>query len=576
MSNLSKVLKQCYFQGETEKAYQFYFFDKGKSHWAPKFSVRISNGVVHFNSWIRDKNSDIEATYQLSNLHDYDKEKHFSTLEIRQKVKEFDFAVEPMNHQARGIEDSSGASGIGFFFDPGLGKTKTAIDEFCLLNMDEPLSILIICPKIALAVWESEFEKHCNPNIYKRLKFYRHEGKFRKKDQKLLDELYLRNTDNVFIINYDFTTSSKGVQIVQDFITSQKNVYCVLDESQKIANRKSGRGHKLTYPEFVGRIKYRRCLTGTSITNNVGSIWNQMRFIHPCAVPASYWKFLERYAADEDGKQAKNVNELKKMLKPYYFQATEDILDLPEAIDQEIQVRLSPETEAVYQTYASDFSLFDAIKEALNGGDQKLFNQLTKIKPKVLTENIEEDSSSDSVLKQLIRLKQIPSGLIGSVSEVVEKLEVWDKYQALLNLLDQLEDQQAIILSTSRLCIEKYSQKFKETNTVAIGLHTGACDDKEREKVLEDFKVGKTQYLFATTQTVETAVTLTNCRYMIFIDHDFSSDRFRQVRKRIHRIGQNQTCVYYHLIAKDTLDEIVLKSLRQKCELQKEVLDSNV
>ena len=575
MSNLATIPKKCYFQGQTDKAYQFYFFDKKESKWAPKKCVNIRNGIVYFDSWIAKQN-DLNTTYSLSNLHDYDQKKHFSTLEIRERLKEFNFVFEPMHHQAKCIEYSAGASGMGFFFDPGLGKTKTAIDEFCLLNMDEPLSILIICPKIALAVWESEFEKHCNPNIYKRLRFYRHEGKFRKKDQALLDEIQSRDTDNVFIINYDFTTSAKGVQIVQDFLMSQKNVYCVLDESQKIANRNSGRGHKLTYPEFVGRIKYRRCLTGTSITNNVGSIWNQMRFIHPCAVPASYWKFIQRYSADEEGKKAKNLDELKKMLKPYYFQATEEILNLPEAMDQEIEVRLSPEAKAVYDTYASDFSLFDAIKLAIEGGDEKLFKQLTAIKPKSLTKNIEEDSNSDSVLKQLIRLRQIPSGLIGSVSEVVQELEVWDKYYALLSLLDQLEDQQAIILSTSRLVIERYSQKFKETNTVSIGVHTGATSSKEREKILEDFKSNKVQYLFATTQTVETAVTLTNCRYMIFIDHDFSSDRFRQVRKRIHRIGQNQTCMYYHLVAKDTLDQGILKILRDKCELQKEVLDSNV
>ena len=42
---------------------------------------------------------------------------------------------------------------------------------------------------------------------------------------------------------------------------------------------------------------------------------------------------------------------------------------------------------------------------------------------------------------------------------------------------------------------------------------------------------------------------------------------WEQSKKRIHRIGQKQTCFYYYLIVKDSVETWNLKALREGKEL---------
>ena len=46
-----------------------------------------------------------------------------------------------------------------------------------------------------------------------------------------------------------------------------------------------------------------------------------------------------------------------------------------------------------------------------------------------------------------------------------------------------------------------------------------------------------------------------------------SCDMWEQSKKRIHRIGQKQTCFYYYLIVKDSVETWNLKALREGKEL---------
>jgi SNF2 family DNA or RNA helicase len=48
---------------------------------------------------------------------------------------------------------------------------------------------------------------------------------------------------------------------------------------------------------------------------------------------------------------------------------------------------------------------------------------------------------------------------------------------------------------------------------------------------------------------------------------------FEQARARIHRVGQTENCTYIYLTAKGTVDEKVLKALRNKADLAKMLVD---
>jgi SNF2 family DNA or RNA helicase len=68
-------------------------------------------------------------------------------------------------------------------------------------------------------------------------------------------------------------------------------------------------------------------------------------------------------------------------------------------------------------------------------------------------------------------------------------------------------------------------------------------------------------------------ITLTAANTMVFYSLDYSMSNFEQAKARIHRVGQKENCSYIYLIAKGTVDEKVLKTLRNKSDLAKTLVD---
>jgi len=68
-------------------------------------------------------------------------------------------------------------------------------------------------------------------------------------------------------------------------------------------------------------------------------------------------------------------------------------------------------------------------------------------------------------------------------------------------------------------------------------------------------------------------ITLTAASTMVFYSLDYSMSNYEQARARIHRVGQKNACTYIHIIAKATIDEKILKALRDKSDLARTLID---
>jgi len=73
--------------------------------------------------------------------------------------------------------------------------------------------------------------------------------------------------------------------------------------------------------------------------------------------------------------------------------------------------------------------------------------------------------------------------------------------------------------------------------------------------------------------TAGLGITLTAASTMVFYSLDYSMSNFEQAKARIHRVGQDQKCVYIYLTAWGTVDEKVLKALRDKADLARTLVD---
>jgi SNF2 family DNA or RNA helicase len=73
--------------------------------------------------------------------------------------------------------------------------------------------------------------------------------------------------------------------------------------------------------------------------------------------------------------------------------------------------------------------------------------------------------------------------------------------------------------------------------------------------------------------TAGMGITLTAASTMVFYSLDFSSSNHEQAKARIHRVGQSRPCTYIYLTARGTVDEKVMRALRDKADLAKTFID---
>ena len=68
-------------------------------------------------------------------------------------------------------------------------------------------------------------------------------------------------------------------------------------------------------------------------------------------------------------------------------------------------------------------------------------------------------------------------------------------------------------------------------------------------------------------------ITLTAASTMVFYSLDYSMSNFDQAKARIHRAGQTRKCHYIYLVCTGTVDRKILRSLRDKVDLAKMLVD---
>ena len=80
------------------------------------------------------------------------------------------------------------------------------------------------------------------------------------------------------------------------------------------------------------------------------------------------------------------------------------------------------------------------------------------------------------------------------------------------------------------------------------------------------------RFLVGTPSTGGYGITLTAANTVIYYSNGYDLEKRLQSEDRAHRIGQKKPVTYVDLIAEDTVDENIVKSLRKKINIASEVL----
>ena len=101
----------------------------------------------------------------------------------------------------------------------------------------------------------------------------------------------------------------------------------------------------------------------------------------------------------------------------------------------------------------------------------------------------------------------------------------------------------------------------------------GRSPQDERQDNIRRFQDDpECRFMVGTPSTGGYGITLTAANTVIYYSNGYDLEKRLQSEDRAHRIGQKKNVTYIDIIADDTVDEKIVKSLRKKINIASEVL----
>ncbi|WP_195603685.1 DEAD/DEAH box helicase [Clostridium tyrobutyricum] len=446
------------------------------------------------------------------------------------KLKKVNY--KPHGYQAFSTEFILEHKSAGLFLECGLGKsviTLTAIVEL-MYNMFDVSKVLVIAPlRVADTTWQDEIEKweHLKClNISKVLgsKKNRIMALYRKAD------VYTINRENVPWL-VDFYKNDWPFDMV------------VIDELSSFKSPSAKRFRALK--KVRHKIKRIIGLTGTPAPNGFLDIWSQIylldrgerlgrtftgyrgRYFHPQkyingGIPADY-------AVNEGGEEKiyTKISDICISMKAL------DYLKMPECILNKVEVELSEKEMKLYRKLERDLLL--------------------------PFEDSDVDAANAAVLAN--KLLQMANGAV--YDEFNDVKYIHDRK------LDALED---LIESANGKPVLVYYAFKHDRDRIKARFNAGEINTSED---IEKWNEGKTQTALCHPASTGHGLNLQygGCT-IIWFGLTWSLELYQQANARLWRQGQNHTVVIHHILAKDTIDERVMKALENKDTSQAALIDA--
>ena len=89
-------------------------------------------------------------------------------------------------------------------------------------------------------------------------------------------------------------------------------------------------------------------------------------------------------------------------------------------------------------------------------------------------------------------------------------------------------------------------------------------------------KNSPTRYFVGNAQTGGYGITLTAANTVVYYSNNYDLEKRLQAEDRAHRIGQTGSVTYVDLIAENTIDERIIKSLRSKINIANEIMGEDI
>ena len=452
------------------------------------------------------------------------------------------------------LEKSWNKENFAYFMEMGTGKTKVLIDNMSMLYDKGKIDgALIVAPKGVVKTWyEQELPTPLPKHIENVTVLW--QPNITKTQQEKLESLFeIETALHILIMNVEAFSTEKGVKFASKFLSSHKTLMAI-DESTTIKTPTAKRTKNII--DLGKHAKYRRILTGSPITKNPLDLYTQCEFLDPYLLDfASYYSFRNRYA------------EMKTMhLRGRSIQVVSEFKNLGELSDT-----VKTFSERVLKEYCLDLppKVFMKRYVTLTADQKKLYNQMKEQALAILNGKM---TTTMTVLTQLMRLHQITCGHFTADDGSTQAVDS-NRLNELMSVLEETEGK-AIIWANYQLSVGEIIQRIiKEYGEDSYVHYYGLTSQEDRQNNIRKFQNDPNcRFIIGTPQTGGYGITLTQAHTVIYYSNSYDLEKRLQSEDRAHRIGQKKTVTYIDLICEDTVDEKIVKALRDKINIASEVM----
>lgn len=480
-------------------------------------------------------------------------------------------------HQRAGVAFLAASKRALLADEPGLGKTAQAIRALKRLKEQgvDVFPAMIVCPNTLKKNWEREFQRWW-PEVTTQV------IKGTAGQRKKQFDISVESNLDVVIINWESLRSHSRLAPYGSVALTRcaacgghdesiSETRCevhlrelnhigfksvVADEIHRSKDPKSKQTRALW--SATGDAEIRFAMTGTPIANDVVDLWPILHWLSPKDWP-SKTKWIERMIDTMlnafggmlvIGVKPHMQDEFYKTINPHMRRMLKaKVLPwLPEIMRERRDVEMSTKQKKAYVQMRDHM-----IAELEDGGA----------------------ITAPSVLTQTTRLNQFANACAELVlNETTGELKVIlsdpsCKVDALMSDIkaNDFGDDSVAVCAVSRQLIYLLSNAMTKAN-INHGLITGAQNEDERQKAIDDFQSGRIKWILFTAQAGGVGVTLTAARRLIMLQRPWSLVDYKQALDRVHRIGSeiHDSIVITDYITEDSIEERVIQVLETKAE----------
>jgi len=473
-----------------------------------------------------------------------------------------EYYIEPWKHQSNAIEASHNITNLALFWEMGTGKSAALINILRHRYQDHGgmQRTLILAPVIVLENWKNEFKMHSKiqpKNIIvlkgsqqQRLKLFREHCRGQTGTQKII------------ITNYE----SMQMEDLFMCITQWAPEILVCDESHRLKSIESKRSKRVFLLSQYCKHKY--LLTGTPILNSAMDVFQQFKILDGGETFGSnFYSFRSRWFEDRNRNMPSHVHFPNFQPKPGTYDqfsglisnkalraVKSECLDLPPLIKQALEVELNRDQAKAYRSMKNEFIAYIKDQE---GKDKAVIANLAITKG--------------------LRLQQIVSGFCVTDEKQTVPFKGVPRLDTLKTLLQDLTGEHKVIVWAC------FKENYRQIRILCEKLKIEYCEIhgeiRDKEKELNKFRNRKSCRVAICNQaSAGIGINLVEASYSIYYSRNFSLEQDIQSEARNYRGGSevHKKITRIDLVTPGSIDELVMKALRDKQNIADIILDWDV